>query len=99
MRQLLLCSIFLSACMGRVDDATAIRVAEANGLHDVKVGDYAMMSCGRGDDYRSHFTATNAEGRRVAGTICCGWMKDCTVRYSASPLRNVGAADAVPSRP
>lgn len=83
MRRILIISTLLAAC-GRVDNATAIAVAEANGLHDVKVGDYAMMDCGRGDEFRSHFTAKNAEGRPVQGTICCGWMKDCTVRYSAS---------------
>ena len=72
----------LVLCSCTVSDATVTRVAEANGLHDVEPASWAPMSCGKGDTLRSHFTAKNAAGKDVRGTVCCGLLfKECTVRF------------------
>ncbi len=64
-----------------VSDDTLKRVAESAGLHDVKATGLAPMSCSKHDTFRSHFTAKNASGKTVHGSVCCGWLKDCTVRF------------------
>ena len=57
---------------------------ESSGFTDVVMGDTAYWGCGKNDDANSHFTATNAQGRRVSGVVCCnmvGCGKACTVRF------------------
>jgi hypothetical protein len=57
------------------------RALEAQGYRDVRIGSHAWWGCGRDDSYSSHFIATNPLGKRVAGVVCCGWTKGCTVRF------------------
>jgi len=77
---LVLVIITISGCMN-ASDSTVIRAAESAGLHDVKPTGLAPMSCAEDDMFRSHFTATRADGRKVEGSVCCGVLKDCTVRF------------------
>lgn len=80
MYRLALISLLLTAC--NVSNATMLRVCEANGLHDVEPAGWAPFSCSKTDDLKTHFTAKNAAGTPVKGTVCCGYfMKDCTVRW------------------
>ena len=60
------------------DSETALHSA---GFSEVVVGDHAYFECGRGDVSSLAFTATNPNGDRVSGTVCCGWFKGCTVRF------------------
>lgn len=58
------------------------RAVESQGLTDVKIGDWSPMSCGQGDNISRSFTATNQQGHKVKGTVCCGLVfKDCTLRW------------------
>lgn len=54
---------------------------ENQGFTDVQLGDHAWYGCSKDDSFNSHFTATNANGRRVSGIVCCGTWKGCTVRW------------------
>lgn len=31
--------------------------------------------------FTTGFVATNPQGMRVEGVVCCGWLKSCTVRF------------------
>jgi hypothetical protein len=85
MQRLTFCALLLASACGRVDDATVVRVAQANGIHSVKVGDYATFACGQTESLASSFTGKNAEGLTVTGTVCCRWTTDvCTIRYSGA---------------
>jgi hypothetical protein len=33
------------------------------------------------DNFATGFTAKNPQGRQVFGTVCCGIMKACTIRF------------------
>ena len=54
---------------------------EAAGFTDVQAGGYDYFACGKGDTFSTHFSAKNAQGHTVEGTVCCGWLKSCTVRF------------------
>lgn len=71
----------ITGCLN-ASDSTVIGAAESAGLHDVKPTGLALMSCAKGDTFRSHFTAKTSDGKPVRGTVCCGWLKDCTVRFA-----------------
>lgn len=79
--------LWLVACT--VDQETAEEVLADEGYHDVELTGWAPMSCSDDDTFKSHFrarrTVTEPDGSRhervVEGTICCGWLKDCTVRH------------------
>lgn len=64
-----------------VSDGTVVRVAEASGLHDVEPGHWAPISCGKDDQLRTSFKAKNVAGKTVHGVVCCGYFKQCTVRF------------------
>ena len=51
------------------------------GFTDVEVGGHAWFACAYGDDFATRFSGTNAQGHRVEGAVCCGWLKSCTVRF------------------
>ena len=57
------------------------RAVESQGFTNVKIGDWAPLSCGEEDMTAKHFTATNPQGKSVAGVVCCGIFKSCTIRW------------------
>lgn len=71
-------AVLTTACS--VDPAQARRTLEAHGLVDIYIGDYAWFGCGQNDYFSSAFTAKTREGRPASGTVCCGLVKNCTVR-------------------
>lgn len=73
-------AIVAGSCMG-VSQEDAERTLKAHGMSNIEITGHAWTGCGKGDNFRSHFTAKNVKGEAVDGTICCGWMKDCTVRF------------------
>ena len=50
------------------------------GFTEVVISGYEPFACGD-DHFSTGFTALNPQGQRVAGTVCCGWLKSCTVRF------------------
>lgn len=54
------------------------------GLYESVQGPYDFWECGYGDTWVSSFTAKRPtpEGTlSVSGTMCCGMMKGCTIRW------------------
>lgn len=39
------------------------------------------MRCGSGDEYYYRLRAKNPKGEMTDVTVCCGILKDCTIRY------------------
>jgi hypothetical protein len=69
----------LSGC---TDESNTIRTLEDSGYSNIQTTGYSWFECGDGDAFHTGFTATNPVGRRVSGTVCCGWMtKGCTIRF------------------
>lgn len=64
-------------------DERVLDTLRGAGLRDPELGGAATFNCAEGESSR-HFTATNADGARVEGTVCCGLTgvgKGCTVRW------------------
>jgi hypothetical protein len=54
---------------------------DSSGFTNIEIGDYTWFGCSEGDRYHTAFTATNSNGKRVSGVVCCGTLKSCTVRF------------------
>ena len=65
-----------------VDKDRFDNVMESEGLDRPTQEVYDWFECGYGDLFSSGFHATNvATDKRVDGTVCCGLLKGCTVRW------------------
>lgn len=67
-------------------DQRALATLQAAGYHDALLGGADALACSEGESSR-HFTATNVEGRRIEGTVCCwvtGAGKGCTLGFGRS---------------
>lgn len=73
--------MLLVGSLGCRDEDASNRALKSMGFTDIQLGDYAWFQCDEHDDYRTSFTATNPQGQRVEGAVCCGIMKNCTVRF------------------
>jgi len=83
----LLVLVGLGGCGYLVDEDTAIQAAVSSGLREVQVLDKhrlapAWYGCGSDDHAAFEIRGTNAQGKRVNATVCCGaLLKGCTIRY------------------
>ena len=73
-------SALLSAC---TDPHGAEQAVEAMGMTDVTITGYRWTGCGKDDDQRTGYQATNIHGQRIEGVVCGNWTpfgKSNTVR-------------------
>jgi hypothetical protein len=78
-RAAIMAVLLLAAC---TDETGARRALQDAGLKPESVGGYALLGCeGQSDQFRTRFTATNANGRHVRGVVCRGWFKASTIRF------------------
>lgn len=68
----------LTACENKEN---AESVLEKTGYTDVQVDGVDFLGCGEGDIFRTKFTATTEQGKKVTGVICSGIWKKATIRY------------------
>lgn len=71
--------ICLAGCLTTDDEAR--ETLDKAGFTNISTGDNVFLGCGSGDKYGLEFTATNPNGRRVSGVVCCGNWKSCTIRF------------------
>jgi hypothetical protein len=74
---------FVAANLVEVDDDRARQAIESSGFRDVQLGGADGLACAEAESSR-HFAATNPQGKRVEGTVCCGVTgigKGCTLRW------------------
>ncbi len=67
--------------LGCTDEANSRRTLEAQGFKEIQLGGYSVFGCGKDDNFATEFTATNPAGMRVSGVVCCGLLKNCTLRF------------------
>lgn len=72
-------AVLLTGCFTSPHEAVAS--LESQGMTNVRTGGAAWFACGKNDKTGIEFTATNPLGRPVAGVVCCGVLKGCTVRW------------------
>jgi hypothetical protein len=74
---ILLC--LLSGCFTSKDDAAF--TLEQSGFTDIWIGGLAPFSCSDDDMTGRKFKAKNSNAKQISGTVCCGLLKGCTVRF------------------
>ena len=79
MRRLLVLCFLLASCYAPNDSREAL---QKSGYRNIQIDGWAPFNCGDNDTFSTGFTATNSNGERVSGTVCCGLIfKGCTVRF------------------
>lgn len=73
-----LAALTLIAC---TDDSRTIQTLQKQGFTEIQTTGYDMFACSDDDSYHTGFRAKNPQGQVVTGTVCCGMMKSCTVRW------------------
>lgn len=74
---LLLAVLLLPSC---TDDDRTRRILEASGYTHVQLTGWSAFTCSGDDVYATGFRAIGPTGVTVEGTVCCGVLKDCTIR-------------------
>jgi hypothetical protein len=77
-RFILLASLLLAAC---TDESGSRKALESSGFSEIRFTGYSPFSCSDSDTFSTGFTAKNPAGHAVKGTVCCGFLKSCTVRF------------------
>ena len=54
---------------------------ESAGYSDIEMTGWSPLSCSDSDTFSTGFTAKNPKGDTVSGVVCCGWLKNCTIRF------------------
>jgi hypothetical protein len=72
--------ILLALLLGCTDPDHTKDVLMRQGYTEIRTGGYAAFSCGEGDTYATRFSAKGPTGLPVTGAVCCGLVKNCTVR-------------------
>lgn len=75
------CFLALLVLTGCTDEAQSRDALERAGFDPLSVGGYAWAVCGKGDSFATRFVARNPRGQDVAGVVCCGLLKGCTIRF------------------
>ena len=82
LKTFLLCLATSFALMACSDEGAAKDSLVKAGFEDIKITGYSPLSCGEDDFSSTGFTATNANGTKVEGVVCCGLIfKECTIRF------------------
>ena len=75
----LLGAILMTGCTSQSD---AERALSAESYTNIQYTGYDFFSCSKDDFFHTGFTAENANGKRVEGTVCSGLLfKSATIRY------------------
>ena len=72
---------FLLGCTVPSDRARSV-LSDA-GFTEINLGGYSWLACGQDDTFSREFSAVGPSGKRVHGTLCCGFSvgKGCTIRH------------------
>lgn len=81
MKPCFLLALLVSLLVACTDEDNTVRTLEAHGFTEIRTTGYAPFACSKSDDFSTGFLATNPAGKRVEGTVCCGLLKGCTVRF------------------
>lgn len=75
---LLVAAALIAGC---TDAKNARRVLESSGYSGIEVTGFELFGCGQDDFFRTGFSATGQDGRKVHGVVCQGLLfKGATVR-------------------
>jgi len=62
-------------------DSEEMKAVKAAGFTDVVMTGWKPFACSESDLPGEGFRAKNVNGAIVTGTVCCGWVKGCVLRF------------------
>jgi hypothetical protein len=68
-------------CFACSDSDRTVSTLQKAGFTKIRTTGWNAFQCGEGDVYSTGFVATNPQDVQVSGTVCCGWIKACTIRF------------------
>jgi hypothetical protein len=82
-KSLLFCAfiILVFSIVSCTDEGRTVKTLEKAGYSEIQTTGYAAFECGKDDDFHTGFRAKNPAGTLVEGTVCCGFLKGCTIRF------------------
>lgn len=79
MRKVLLAAVLMF--LGCTDETGSQRALEGMGFTDITFTGCTWWGCSKDDEYHTKFKAKNPKGQPIEGVVCCGMLKNCTVRF------------------
>lgn len=73
--------IFMLFLVGCTEPDMTRETLHKAGFYDVEITGYSAFACSEDDTFATGFKAKNSNGNIVEGTVCCGLLKSCTIRY------------------
>lgn len=67
-----------SGCTDGTRSEAALRAA---GYDEITTTGWKPLVCGEEDTFSTGFNALSPRGEKVSGTVCCGLVKGCTIRF------------------
>lgn len=81
-RSIIVASILALLGTGCSNESSTRSTLQNHGFTNIKTTGWGgPFSCSDSDTFNTGFEATNSQGQRVSGVVCCGWLKNCTVRF------------------
>jgi hypothetical protein len=78
MKRFLFLTVFALGC---TDESATRETLRKAGFTEVQTTGYSAFACSEDDNFSTGFRAKNPQGQVVEGTVCCGFLKSCTVRF------------------
>jgi hypothetical protein len=80
MKNILVVLFSLVMCACTAEGASEEALGKA-GFYDIQMTGYSFFGCSEDDTFKTGFRAKNVNGMEVEGVVCCGVLKDCTIRF------------------
>ena len=78
MKKIIIAIFVLCSC---TDESSSRKALDNAGFSDIEFTGYDWGACGKDDNFSTGFKAKNPNGKYVKGSVCCGFMKRCTIRF------------------
>jgi hypothetical protein len=81
-RSIIVASILALMGIGCSCEDSAKSTLRSHGFTNIRTTGWGgPLRCSDSDRFNTGFEATNPQGQRVSGVVCCGLFKNCTVRF------------------
>lgn len=81
MKRLLVMAMVSTALACCTSAEPSRKALEGAGYSKIELKGWSAFGCSDDDAFRTRFSAVGPTGKPVEGVVCCGWLKNCTIRF------------------
>ena len=81
MKKLLLAALLVFGAVGCTNEDKSRETLQKYGFTDINAGGYSFFECGDDYTYATKFTAKNSQGVYDNGSVDCGGLNGCTIKF------------------